>query len=333
MALDEELAKFEARQTLDPISTRVFIDDLSADYGMAPSAVSVLDSPETREASDVESDDSFDWEEDSGDERYWASRLQQVPVMAKERYAPCASEIEAGVIAEAILMKEWTLESAATEEELEQIMIQGRRALAEMFEGNLRLALYWAVRSARGDHDLAQDFFQEGCIGLLRAIKGWDAQRGYQFSTYASWHVRQSIQRAATGGASRTPVQIPVHAYDAVLASERHGSALSRSGEIALPWMQGVISWEVLVEQLPDLESQLDASLLDELLDRLTIESEIQRFFSVLDEREADVLRERFGFGGREQKTLDAIGRDMGLSRERVRQIQSGALGKMRRLV
>ncbi|MCB0874520.1 MAG: sigma-70 family RNA polymerase sigma factor, partial [Thermoleophilia bacterium] len=175
------------------------------------------------------------------------------------------------VIAQGVLDGEWDIATDASEDDLRRIAQWGQRSLEEMVIGNLKLAIHWAKHYARRDQELAQDLFQEAYKGLVRAIQGWDALRGYKFSTYATWHIRQSIQRAFNGGAERTPVHIPVHVNDQIRKARREGTDLSDLAQVALKWREQTVSWERLEESYADLVSLVEPDPIEGFLERTTI--------------------------------------------------------------
>lgn len=271
--------------------------------------------------------DEYDLQDapETGETSHWAPNLLALPVMSNDRHAPCSLEIEAGVIAQAVLDGDWQLGRDIPTEALQQLVVSGRAALDEMLVGNIRLALYWANRYARGDSDSAQDLFQEAFEGLFRAIEGWDALRGYTFATYASWHIRQRIQRGLDGPVSKTPVHIPVHVLESQRATSRKGSEASALERLAHRWQKERISWELIAEEVPELTSLCDSNPIDELITRICLVDSVGQCLAYLSERDADILVRRFGLLD-EPETLDSIAQSYGVTRERIRQMEKKAL-------
>jgi RNA polymerase sigma factor (sigma-70 family) len=230
-----------------------------------------------------------------------------------------------------------------------QQMEQARRVL---IQSNLRLVVSIAKKCAnRGVHFL--DLIQEGNMGLMRAVEKFEYRRGYKFSTYATWWIRQAVSRAIADQ-SRT-IRVPVHMNEvihrvariqATLVQERGHEPTPEeiAGELELPVSkvrevlrvgQSVISLEkpvgesdkILMDLLEDEETAtpLQRVMRDDLRRRT------RRVLQSLSPREAKILQMRFGVGGTRAHTLDEVGRAFALTRERIRQIESKALSKLRR--
>ena len=336
--MEEALARIEQRNRDDSAGTRVdsvrlVIADLSARYlveagnGRAdsPDGVQSLDPTDTEDEPDSSSETAPEVSHD------WATDIRAFPVMPLDRQLGCAIEIEAGVIAAGVLDGSIPRRIAASDQQLSQVVRRGEMALDEMLLGNVRLALYWALHYARGDSELAQDLFQDGWFGLHRAVEGWDALRGYRFSTYATWQIRQAIQRGMQQHPSQSPVHIPVHVIEEINASDDRES-LSSNADIALQWMEQRVSWERLAEEVPEFRSRLQPEFEDSSLVQLVQEIGAQQVLSLLGERAAFILAVRNGIGGADPATLDAIGERLNITRERVRQLEARALNGLRLL-
>jgi RNA polymerase primary sigma factor len=230
-----------------------------------------------------------------------------------------------------------------------------KRAKNEFVKANLRLVVSIARRFNHGRLPLP-DLIQEGNIGLMKAVERYDYRRGFRFSTYASWWIRHAISRALAdkGRAVRLPVHM-IDAYHRIAKSERElQSKLERPAtteEIASVTGIETEKLEKMRTFLADNPVSLDRSLSDDdgrrLIDVLVdpneapappdqmMSSETQRemlkLLSVLKPIEADILRKRFGLVNDRERTLKEIGDEYRLSRERVRQLQEQALGKMRK--
>jgi RNA polymerase primary sigma factor len=219
---------------------------------------------------------------------------------------------------------------------------------------NLRLVVTMARRYAHGRMALP-DLIQEGNIGLLKAVDRFDPDRGYRFSTYASWWIRHAISRAVADKARE--VRVPVHMLDVhhklrrtrqrfeVLQGREPGDEeLAASAEVPIERVRRLRM--CLLDQAPSLDSPIsgnDARTAGELLEDETIpqplegiqarvmDSKIRELVDRLPTIEADVIRKRFGLDEAEPMTLREIGEQYSLSRERIRQLQEQALGKIRR--
>ncbi|WP_322023011.1 sigma-70 family RNA polymerase sigma factor [Burkholderia sp. BCC1977] len=230
----------------------------------------------------------------------------------------------------------------------QQKVRDGTRA---MLEANLRLVLSIARKYMNRGVDLP-DLVQDGCLGLMRAIEKFEYRRGFKFSTYATWWIRQAVARAVADR-SRT-IRVPVHVGDQYQRVHRHALRFrQRTGRRATPAelaaetglaedkLRAVLALPAeplsLDTPLPDadtglvdlIEDQASASPFERLADTRMRECVTSLLRSVTP-AEADVLRRRFGLGGAEPDTYDAIAQDAGMSRERVRQIEKRALAALR---
>jgi len=230
-----------------------------------------------------------------------------------------------------------------------------KRAKNEFVKANLRLVVSIARRFNHGRLPLP-DLIQEGNIGLMKAVERYDYRRGFRFSTFASWWIRHAISRALAdkGRAVRLPVHM-IDAYHRIAKSERElQSKLERPAtteEIASVTGIEAEKLEKMRTFLADNPVSLDRSLSEDdgrrLIDVLVdpnegpsppeqmmsseTQQEMLKLLSVLKPIEADILRKRFGLINDHERTLKEIGDEYRLSRERVRQLQEQALGKMRK--
>jgi RNA polymerase primary sigma factor len=240
----------------------------------------------------------------------------------------------------------------AVRDELQLLVHAGERARDELSAANLRLVVSVARRYSNRGVPLI-DLIQEGNLGLLRAVEKFDWRRGFKFSTYATWWIRQAVSRAIADDA-RT-IRIPVHLYDVVnrmarVASQLHqelgreptddevGAMLQLSAERVRELTQVLphpISLDGFVGE--DGDTRLSDVVADENAVNLEAAAEygllsdcVRDTLMTLSPRERRVIERRFGLIDDQEQTLTAIGREIGVTRERIRQIESSALRKLR---
>ena len=242
--------------------------------------------------------------------------------------------------------------SGARQVELRRLIRDGEEATAAFVRGNLRLVFSVAKRYQGAELPLL-DLVQEGNLGLIRAVEKFDWRKGFKFSTYATWWIRQAITRGLAN--SGRTVRLPIHAGDLLIrvakARGRLETQLGRrptTGELAADLgLAEVRVVEVLRHASEPLSlseplfADGDTNLGDVVQDPLAtlpfdaaaallLVDEVQKMLVVLDEREREVLRLRFGLDGGNPRTLDEVGLCFKLTRERIRQIEAGALSKLR---
>ena len=237
-------------------------------------------------------------------------------------------------------------------EDLEALAREGNAAREALTDANLRLVVSVARRYSNRGVPLI-DLIQEGNLGLLRAVEKFDWRRGFKFSTYATWWIRQAVSRAIADDA-RT-IRIPVHLYDVVnrmarMSAQLHqelgrepteeeiGAALQLSAERVRELNQ-VLPQPVSLDgfigddqdtRLADVVADDNAVSLEWVAEQQLLAEQIRDTLLTLTPRERRVIERRFGLGDDNDDTLTAIGREIGVTRERIRQIESTALRKLR---
>ncbi|MCW6010629.1 RNA polymerase sigma factor SigB [Micromonospora sp. CPCC 205371] len=282
--------------------------------------------------------------------RAYLNGIGRTKLLTAVQEVELAKRIEAGLFAEEKLA---CLSPSPEAADLVVVAAEGRAAKDHLLEANLRLVVSIAKRyTGRGMAFL--DLIQEGNLGLIRAVEKFDYTKGYKFSTYATWWIRQAITRAMADQA-RT-IRIPVHMVEQVNRMVRARRDLSTSlgrepsiAEIAqamgVPEFQVIelISYDREPVSLDQAVGEDGESALGDFVaavdprqepgDNVTqgeLRNEVEIVLSTLSQREQAVIRLRFGLDDGRQRTLDEVGREFGLSRERIRQIEKVTLLKLR---
>ncbi|AXO33895.1 RNA polymerase sigma factor SigB [Micromonospora chalcea] len=284
--------------------------------------------------------------------RAYLNGIGRTKLLTAAQEVELSKRIEAGLFAEEKLST-CTPVSAELRADLALIAAEGRAAKDHLLEANLRLVVSIAKRyTGRGMAFL--DLIQEGNLGLIRAVEKFDYTKGYKFSTYATWWIRQAITRAMADQA-RT-IRIPVHMVEQVNRMVRVRRELSVSlgreptvSEVAkaleIPEFQVIelISYDREPVSLDQAVGEDGESALGDFVaavdprtepgDAATngeLRNEVRIVLATLSQREQAVIRLRFGLDDGRQRTLDEVGREFGLSRERIRQIEKVTLLKLR---
>jgi RNA polymerase primary sigma factor len=281
----------------------------------------------------------------------YLKQIGKVALLNAELEVELAKRIEAGLFAEEKLGTETNL-SREMLRDLKWVVKDGQRAKNHLLEANLRLVVSLAKRyTGRGMQFL--DLIQEGNLGLIRAVEKFDYTKGYKFSTYATWWIRQAITRAMADQA-RT-IRIPVHMVEVInklsrvqrqllqdLGREPTPEELARELDMTPEKVVEVQKYgrEPISLSTPlgedgdsefgDLIEDTEAVAPAEAVGYTMLQRELERILESLHPREAGVIRSRFGLGDGVQKTLDQIGEEFGVTRERIRQIESKTMSKLR---
>jgi RNA polymerase sigma factor (sigma-70 family) len=284
--------------------------------------------------------------------RLYLTDIGQYPLLTKDDEVALSQVIEAGREAEAILASPPRGLTSAKRRELRRTTLRGEQAVQTFVQSNLRLVVSIAKKYQASGLPLL-DLIQEGNLGLMHAVEKFDWRKGFKFSTYATWWIRQAITRgiANTG---RT-IRLPVHAGDTLARVQKaqarlelkygRPATLAELGEeVELPEDKLIEALRFRAEPLSlsePLREDGDAELGDVVEDR-SVESpfelaavgllpdEIGRLLAPLDEREREILRLRFGLDRGEPRTLEEVGEHFNLTRERIRQIEARAMSKLR---
>jgi len=281
----------------------------------------------------------------------YLKQIGKVALLNAEQEVELAKRIEAGLFAEERLGAGLTLEPKARRE-LEWIAQDGRRAKNHLLEANLRLVVSLAKRYT-GRGMLFLDLIQEGNLGLIRAVEKFDYTKGYKFSTYATWWIRQAITRAMADQA-RT-IRIPVHMVEVInklarvqrqmlqdLGREPTPEELAKELDMTPEKVVEVQKYgrEPISLHTPlgedgdsefgDLIEDSEAVVPADAVSFTLLQEQLHQVLDTLSEREAGVVSMRFGLTDGQPKTLDEIGKVYGVTRERIRQIESKTMSKLR---
>ena len=282
----------------------------------------------------------------------YLKQIGKVPLLNAEQEVELAKRIEAGLFAEEKLAEGRRTLQVDARIDLEWIAEDGTRAKNHLLEANLRLVVSLAKRYT-GRGMLFLDLIQEGNLGLIRAVEKFDYTKGYKFSTYATWWIRQAITRAMADQA-RT-IRIPVHMVEVINKLARvQRQMLQDLGREPTPDELAIeldMTPEKVVEvqkygrepislhtplgedgdsEFGDLIEDSEAIQPGEAVSFTLLQEQLHSVLDTLSEREAGVVSMRFGLTDGQPKTLDEIGKVYGVTRERIRQIESKTMSKLR---
>ncbi|WP_223908355.1 RNA polymerase sigma factor [Actinomyces capricornis] len=282
----------------------------------------------------------------------YLKQIGKVALLNAEQEVELAKRIEAGLYAEHLLAEEGNDLPAKLRRELHWVAQDGQRAKNHLLEANLRLVVSLAKRYT-GRGMLFLDLIQEGNLGLIRAVEKFDYTKGFKFSTYATWWIRQAITRAMADQA-RT-IRIPVHMVEVINKLARvQRQMLQDLGREPTPEELAVeldMTPEKVVEvqkygrepislhtplgedgdsEFGDLIEDSEAVVPADAVSFTLLQEQLHAVLDTLSEREAGVVSMRFGLTDGQPKTLDEIGKVYGVTRERIRQIESKTMSKLR---
>lgn len=322
-----------------------------------------LEDSEESAAPPEEAESEDDAQPEAEEEASEEEAVTAAPAAAAEK-AEAAESSEAGAAvvqadATRLYLKEIGFSALLTAEEEVYYARRARKgneaARKRMIESNLRLVVKIARRYMNRGLALL-DLIEEGNLGLIRAVEKFDPERGFRFSTYATWWIRQTIERAIMNQ-TRT-IRLPVHVLKEINIYLRAARYLSQKmdheptpEEVATLLdkpIEDVKEMLGLNERIASMDAPLDAdperSLLDAIADERTpdpekilqdedLHGQIRAWLNELNDKQREVVERRFGLNGREISTLEEVGADIGVTRERVRQIQVEALRRLRSML
>jgi RNA polymerase primary sigma factor len=351
----------------------VVIDDEEAPAAVTPAADAAAEDEDVAEPSDKDkASGDFVWDEEESEAlrqarkdaeltasadsvRAYLKQIGKVALLNAEEEVELAKRIEAGLYATqklGELLQRGEKLPVQQRRDMQWICRDGERAKNHLLEANLRLVVSLAKRyTGRGMAFL--DLIQEGNLGLIRAVEKFDYTKGYKFSTYATWWIRQAITRAMADQA-RT-IRIPVHMVEVInklgriqrellqdLGREATPEELAKEMDITpekvleiQQYAREPISLDQTIgdegdSQLGDFIEDSEAVVAVDAVSFTLLQDQLQSVLDTLSEREAGVVRLRFGLTDGQPRTLDEIGQVYGVTRERIRQIESKTMSKLR---
>ncbi|MBC7231450.1 MAG: RNA polymerase sigma factor RpoD [Actinobacteria bacterium] len=335
------------------------LEEMNVEVVDGPSAESLRDLEEEEEEVSGKKDDFLERDLELAGKtptndpvRMYLKEIGKVPLLTAAEEVDLAKKIEAGEKASAILREKG---DKLSREELRALRRQervGQEAKRKLVEANLRLVVSIAKRYV-GRGMLFLDLIQEGNLGLIRAVEKFDFRKGYKFSTYATWWIRQAITRAIADQA-RT-IRIPVHMVETInklirvqrqllqeLGREPTPEEIAEQMELTpekvreiIKVSQEPVSLETPIGEeedshLGDFIEDADAVVPIDAASFILLQEQLEDVLNSLNEREKEVIRLRFGLTDGHPRTLEEVGREFGVTRERIRQIESKTLAKLR---
>ncbi|WP_084262941.1 RNA polymerase sigma factor [Actinomadura formosensis] len=364
--LDDDLAELDVELVEDDTAE---VEEPDTDEEDAPAAPTAKAAPSGKQAADgaPAEEEGFTLGDDDEDApaqqiaaagatadpvKDYLKQIGKVPLLNAEQEVELAKRIEAGLFAEERLAAAGAAMSEEDLEDFEWIAEDGRRAKNHLLEANLRLVVSLAKRYT-GRGMLFLDLIQEGNLGLIRAVEKFDYTKGYKFSTYATWWIRQAITRAMADQA-RT-IRIPVHMVEVInklarvqrqmlqdLGREPTPEELAKELDMTPEKVVEVQKYgrEPISLHTPlgedgdsefgDLIEDSEAIVPADAVSFTLLQEQLHSVLDTLSEREAGVVSMRFGLTDGQPKTLDEIGKVYGVTRERIRQIESKTMSKLR---
>ncbi|MFE1956240.1 MULTISPECIES: sigma-70 family RNA polymerase sigma factor [Streptomyces] len=288
----------------------------------------------------------------------YLDEIARTPLLDAAKEVELSQTIEAGVYAQQILdgeVEDSAAAGKATREELEALVAESEKAKDVFIRSNLRLVVAVARRYPRSGLPLL-DLIQEGNAGLVRAVEKFDYRKGFKFSTYATWWIRQAITRSIADQ-SRT-IRLPVHLVEelgrirrvqrefnrehgrepepAEIAAELDKTTPERVTDV-LDWARDPVSLNMSVDdegetQFGDLLEDTSAVSPEQSVLTLLRSEELDDLIGRLDQRTASIIKMRYGIDDGRERTLTEVGKEHGLTRERIRQIEKHALLELKKL-
>jgi len=336
----------------------MLLDELNVDVVDGPTEESLqdLEDEEEKEASRL---DSLERELELAGKtptndpvRMYLKEIGKVPLLTAQEEVELAKKIEEGEKASARLREMGDKLSREEKRALQRKEREGQEAKRKLVEANLRLVVSIAKRYV-GRGMLFLDLIQEGNLGLIRAVEKFDFRKGYKFSTYATWWIRQAITRAIADQA-RT-IRIPVHMVETInklirvqrqllqeLGREPTPEEIAERMELTpekvreiIKVSQEPVSLETPIGEeedshLGDFIEDSDAVVPADAASFILLQEQLEDVLNSLSEREREVIKLRFGLVDGHPRTLEEVGREFGVTRERIRQIESKTLAKLR---